>query len=288
MVGGGVYRTECLTSNGRVVTDWGAKGDIPYLWSPSRGNCRPHTLMRYVLGKVGVMSAASTLGQAYTPEFVRKVDAGSTAMAQLIPTLASLKTVGGFSHPRTQQAMLDLFQGQLNTLSANDLTTLSQENATAATHIRPVLTRLNALAASISAAVVNPSAFPGLPVDSKTFLADWNAYLRSTADALRNVSQALAGMHPFYNEFQQLIQAAYQTAQLRSTVQFDKLRAAVFKDLAPRYQRMQAAQQSLTGEKPIEQKLLSFVNASPDAQAIVTRVNHDDPSGFLASEFKRS
>lgn len=287
VVGGGVYRTDCVTSSG-PVTDWGPQGDIPYLWSPSDSRCRAHTLMRYVLGKVGVMSAVSSLDQAYTPELVRQVGAGSVAMAQLLPTFESLKAVGGFSDPSTQQAMLYLFQGQLGKLSANDLAALSQENSTAATDIGPVLMKLNALTASISGAVVDTNAFPGLPSDSKTFIAKWNGYLTSTATVLRNIGQALTGMKPFYNEFHQLIQAAYQTAQLHSTVQFDKVRSAVLNDMGPRYRRMQAAQQSLAGQKPIEQKFVSFVNGNQEAQVIVTRVNHDYPNGFLGAEFKRS
>jgi hypothetical protein len=286
LVGGGVYRTDCLLNNGQVVTDWGPKGDIPYLWSPGP-NCRAHALMRYVLGTVGVMSPAHTFDQT-SPELVRQVGRGSVAMAQLVPTFESLKTVGGFSDPNSQQAMLDLFQGQLGKLSASALQTISQENQTAAAHTAPVLRKLNALAASISGSVVDPRSLPGLSADSRTLLDDWNAYLTSTANSLRRVSGALSGMHPFYAEFQQLIEAAYQTAQLHSTAQFDKLRASVIKDMGPRYQRMQAAQQTLTGERSVEQKLVRFVDGSPDSQAIITRVNHGYPSGFLASEFKRS
>ena len=117
VVGGGVYRTDCLLSSGQLVTDWGPKGDIPYLWSPGP-NCRAHTLIRYVLGRVGVMSPARTLDQT-SPELVRQAGGGSVAMAQLVPTLESLKTVGGFSDPNSQQAMLDLFQGQLSKLRAS-------------------------------------------------------------------------------------------------------------------------------------------------------------------------
>ena len=231
VVGGGVYRTDCLLSSGQVVTDWGPKGDIPYLWS-SGPLCRAHTLIRSVLGTVGVMSPARTLDQALR-DLVRQVGGGSVAMAQLVPTLEALKTVGGFSDPNSQQAMLDLFQGQLSKLSASALQTISKENQMAAAHIGPVLTKLNALATSISGSVVDASSFPGSSADSKTFLEDWNAYLTWTASALRQVSGALSGMHPFYAEFQQLIEAAYQTARLHSTVQFDKRRASVIKDMGP-------------------------------------------------------
>ena len=286
VVGGGVYRTDCLMSNGQVVTDWGLQGDIPYLWSPGP-NCRAHTLTRYVLGKAGVMSPASTIEQT-PPALVRQVGAGSVAMARLLPALRSLKTTGGFSDPNSQQAMLDLFQGQLAKLGPADLQNLSQENQTAAAHIGPVRAKLNALAASLSHSVVDPGAFSGLPASAKTLLVDWNAYLTSTAGGLRQVSGALAGMRPFYTEFQQLIEAAYRTAQLHSTKQFDGLRASAIKDLGPRYQRMLDAQKTLAGERSVEQKLVRLVNGSADAQAIVTRVNNEYPSGLLASEFNRS
>jgi hypothetical protein len=34
MVGGGIYRTECILSNGTHAVEWGAEGAVPYLWSP--------------------------------------------------------------------------------------------------------------------------------------------------------------------------------------------------------------------------------------------------------------
>ena len=56
MLAGGVYRTECTFDTGQHTTSWGLEGDIPYLWSPGDGHCQAHTLTRYVLGKVGVMT----------------------------------------------------------------------------------------------------------------------------------------------------------------------------------------------------------------------------------------
>jgi hypothetical protein len=287
VVGGGVYRTDCVTSSGQVVTDWGAQ-DLPYVWSPGDSHCRAHTLIRFALGTVGVMSPVSTADHAYNAQLIQRVGAGSIAEAQLIPALESLKAVGGFSDASTQQALVYLFQGQLDKLGEPDLVKLAQENRTAATHIGPVLTKLNHLAASISGSTVNASVLTGLPDDSRTFSAHWNRYLTYTAGALRAVKQALTGMNPVYGEIQRLLHAAYDTAQLHSTAQFDKVRSAVFKDIGPRYAAMQTAQQTGNAARPVEQTLVKFVNGNQDAQVIVTRVNHDYPNGFLAQEFKGS
>ncbi len=55
VVGGGVYRTDCVSDSGQFTRTWGLEGDLPYLWSPGDNRCRAHTLTRFVLGKVGIM-----------------------------------------------------------------------------------------------------------------------------------------------------------------------------------------------------------------------------------------
>jgi hypothetical protein len=54
-VGGGVYRTDCVNSNGSLTRTRGIEGYIPYLWTPGNSSCQAHTLTRYVLGKVGIL-----------------------------------------------------------------------------------------------------------------------------------------------------------------------------------------------------------------------------------------
>jgi hypothetical protein len=56
VVGGGIYRTECIMGNGTHTVGWDAEGAVPYLWSPGDPRCRAHTLTRVLLGKAGVMS----------------------------------------------------------------------------------------------------------------------------------------------------------------------------------------------------------------------------------------
>ena len=55
VIGGGVYRTDCIYADGQMTQTWGLEGDIPYLWSPDDNRCQAHSLGRYVAGKVGVM-----------------------------------------------------------------------------------------------------------------------------------------------------------------------------------------------------------------------------------------
>jgi hypothetical protein len=55
VVGGGVYRTDCISNSGQLTRTWALEGDIPYLWSPGDNHCQAHTLTRYLLGKVGIM-----------------------------------------------------------------------------------------------------------------------------------------------------------------------------------------------------------------------------------------
>ena len=55
VIGGGVYRTDCISSSGQMTRTWGLEGDIPYLWSPSDSRCQTHSLGRYVAGKLDIM-----------------------------------------------------------------------------------------------------------------------------------------------------------------------------------------------------------------------------------------
>jgi len=91
-------------------------------------------------------------------------------------------------------------------------------------------------------------------------------------------------MSPMYDELPGLLRAARDTARLRSTVQFDKVRKGVLNDLRPRLEQVQNA----ANWGAVERRLVSFVNGSQQAQAVVTKVNHDYPNGWLAQEFKGS
>jgi hypothetical protein len=58
MIGGSVYRTECFRPNGVHTQGWELGDTFPYL-TAAHQDCANHTLTRYVLGKIGVMSDVS-------------------------------------------------------------------------------------------------------------------------------------------------------------------------------------------------------------------------------------
>jgi hypothetical protein len=246
-----------------------------------------------VLSVCGLSLAAcgvTSSEQAYTQPLIKQVGAGSVALGSLVTTLEAdvkAEASGMFSDPATQQATTHLVEGQLDKLSQSDLVRMASANHAAATQVGGVLAKLAQQAASLSGAAVNAGSHPNLPGGSTAFIADWDQYLMTTANYLRNIRKALAGVSPVYNEFQSLLRAAYDTAKLHSTVQFDKVRRAVFTDIGPRYAPMKNALQ--TGARAgtaVEHRLISFVNSNQEAEAIVTKVNQEYPSGFLAQEFK--
>lgn len=55
IIGGSVYRTECVLPNGELSHGWELGETIPYL-TGAHPNCEDHSLTRYVLGKTGAMS----------------------------------------------------------------------------------------------------------------------------------------------------------------------------------------------------------------------------------------
>jgi hypothetical protein len=59
IVGGSVYRTDCISDGGIHTRSWGLEGNFPYLWSPDDNRCEAHTLTRYLLGEVGLMGHVS-------------------------------------------------------------------------------------------------------------------------------------------------------------------------------------------------------------------------------------
>lgn len=243
-----------------------------------------------IVGALGVAGCGvTTTEQAYNAALIRQVGAGSVAAGRVLPTLQALaKTSGLFNDPGTSQAMVYLFKGRLDKLTEADLNRIGVANQEAAGASGGVVRKLDGLESALRASAVNANSFSSLPEGSKTFITRWNQYLATTASTLTADGAALMNLAPVYKEFPGLLQAARDTAELHSTVQFDKVRRAVLNDLRPRYQQMQNAMQGNTSALGTERQLVDFVNHNQQAQAIVTKVNHDDPSGWLAQEFKPS
>jgi hypothetical protein len=228
----------------------------------------------------------TTYEQAYSPKLIRQVGAGSVAEAKLLPTVQTLKTSPLFSDPGVSQAMQYLFDGRLNKLSEDDLNRMASVNRAAANATGPVVAQFNSLERAMRTSAVDTGSFGNLASGSKAFIERWNQYLRTNANALHGYGAAIRNFAPFYKEFPGLLRAARDTANLHSTVQFDKVRQAVLTDLKPRFQQMQSAMQSGKAAASSERQFFDFVNHNKQAQAIVTKVNHDYPGGWLAQDFK--
>lgn len=39
VLGGAIYRTDCISDSGTHTSSWGLEGYIPYLWSPGDNRC---------------------------------------------------------------------------------------------------------------------------------------------------------------------------------------------------------------------------------------------------------
>ena len=230
----------------------------------------------------------TTSQQVYSQALIKQVGAGSRAEAQLVPTVRAQTKTGLFSDPATSQATAYLLEGQLDKLSESDLAHIASASKHAANATGGIVAVFSKLQSAITAATVDRNSFTGLPDGSRTFIAEWDQYLTITAKALANLQSALTGMSPIYRKLPGLLRAARETARLRSTVQFDKVRRVVLNDLRPRIQQIQSAMQGNRSAAAVERQFVDFVNHNQQAQAIVTRVNHDYPTGWLAQQFQQS
>ncbi|MFZ0090488.1 MAG: hypothetical protein WAL63_13325 [Solirubrobacteraceae bacterium] len=230
----------------------------------------------------------TTLNQTYDASLIRQLGAGSNLVASVAPTLeAQAKGSNSFSDPRTSRATTLLIDGQLSKLTEADLVGLATANRRSATRFPLVLDKLDSLASSLVNARIDANAHRNLSTGAKHFIAAWNNSLTADATQARELRQALTTFAPGFNEFQALLRAAYDTAQLHSTVQFDNVTRQVINDILPRYRRVQGTIKEDAAGTPAEQKLIELVDSNQEAQAIVSKVNEHYPNGSLAQEFKR-
>lgn len=220
----------------------------------------------------------------------QQVGVGSVALANSVLALrAQITATGVYQDRSVQQATTYLFEGQLDKLRVADLSRIGSVNHNAAAHFDDNLRLLDRVAASLSGSVVKASAYQSLPDGSRTFLADWNQDLRIEAAGITRARNAFVGVRPFFGEMQSLLRAAYNTTQLRSTVQFEKVRGRLTEDIRSRFPDLDGV--VAAGNRNVdaaERRLVSFVNNNREAQAIVDKVNQQYPRGWLAQEFKRA
>ena len=237
----------------------------------------------------GVTTSGVTSSEpVYTPALIKQVGVGSVALANSAPAIrAQAKATGVLQDRSLQQAETYLFEGRLDKLRLADLSRMASSNHNAAAHFDDNLRKVDRVAASLSGAVVNASAYQRLPDGSKTFLADWNQELRTEAAGLTHGRNALVGARPFFGEMQSLLRAAYNTAQLRSTVQFDKVRRRFIADVRSRFPDVDGVVAAdHRRADAAERTLISLVNNNREAQAIFEKVNQEYPHGWLAQEFR--
>lgn len=245
-----------------------------------------------ILSACGLLCAAcgvtTVQPAAFTQTLIGQVGAGSVVLANSAVKLkADENTAGALTSPATEQATAYLTQGRLDKLSVGDLTRIASANRAAATYFPHILATIAGFAASIRRAMVSGSSYRHLSDGSRTFIADWDEYLTTSANSFDAVRRAFIGTGPVFNDLQSMLRAAYDTSALHSAVQFDKVRRSALGDVSRRFTRMQSETASAArSDAAAERKLVSFVNRNQEAQAIVTKVNQRYRNGILAGEFK--
>ncbi len=282
VVGGGVYRNDCATRTGPREKGWELGGTFPYLQGPHAG-CENHSLTRYVLGKVGVMSDVEP---TFNATLVRQVGASSLELAAVVPALhAATHYPGSFNEPTLEGLVLDLLKGQLNKLSAHDIVLLAEANRNTVTHMESDLTTVKRLDTGLAAARINPGAYHKLTSDEQTFIADWDAYVASATAVLQLARSAILAYAPTVNEFQALLKAATQYS--RSTASFANVRSHYLTSVARISTELQRQKKAIAAATtPPEQTFAALVRKNTTARAIVEAVNAQYPHGVLAQEFK--
>jgi len=285
IVGGGVYRTDCVTKSGTHEKSWRLGDTIPYL-TGAREGCKQDSLTRYVLGKVGVMSDVEP---TYSASLIRKIGAGSTDLASFAPTLQSASHFpGSLNEPKLEALLLLLLKGQLNKLSAHDIVLLGEANQKTAQHLLgAVKTVETTFSSRLDSDHLDPKVYGVLSDGARHFVASWNLLLRSSAIALDREGLALESSYPTLEEFRTLLLAALRTRHSQSNNEFHKLKVRYFAAAARVGRKFRNTKNEVAAEiEKAFQKLDRLVRHSQEARAIVEEVNERYPHGELAQEFK--
>jgi hypothetical protein len=287
LIGGGIYRTVCIGSTGQRITSWSAEGDVPYFWSPGSG-CEAHTLTRFVLGKVGILSDIST-DTIYTPSLISDVASGSLALERIAGAL-NPQAIAAANPSRTasDRAAGLLISGQLRSLHESDLRTVAALNLASENRLRQFVQKLRSIRSEIAASEVDPAQYTSLSGGAKAFIAAWNTYLTANTGRLALVLSALSRLRPVYGETTALIAAAGAALHGGSRTGFDIARLKVLHDIVRRADGFKAELAPvLTGTAP-ERNFAGRVSSSADARAIIAAVNRQEPTGWLATQRARA
>lgn len=284
VVGGGVYRTDCDTHTGAHAKGWELGGTLPFLQS-AHADCENHSLMRYALGKVGVMPDVEP---TYNIALIREIGAGSTDLASFIPLVHSASHFAGSLHePRLEALTVLLFKGELNKLTVHDIALLAEANRRTEARITPGLSAIKSLDTRLHTDLIGPSGTRSH--DAAHLVGAWNVYLRTFAVLLTREGLIVTReSRPTLEGFQTLLRAALSTQRAQSTRGFHEVRVRYLALAVRVTEEGKSAIKAASAElRAAGQHLEDTVRHSHEAQGIVEQVNARYPHGALTEQFKR-
>lgn len=84
LVGGNVYRTDCLTARGTLTQSWSFTFDVPFVFNPSETGCTVHVGTRIALNAIGI--------DTFKPSTPELIAAKAATIANVDPYWPQLKT----------------------------------------------------------------------------------------------------------------------------------------------------------------------------------------------------
>lgn len=228
----------------------------------------------------------TTIDRTYNDNLIRQVGAGSTTLKGAADTIRSAITTAGTANAgfATDHAAGLLLRGQLDQLSENDLQHMHALNQASESRLDAFVARLGDTGTTLVRSQVNSGEFASLSAGAHSFIARWDEYVLANANAMRAIGHGLTKMRPVFAELERLLQAARDTARLKSTVAFDRLRDRFLRDTLRSGNAFKAyAVQDVTQAVAAGKNLFDLVNTSQEARAIFDKVNQTYPSGVLAA-----
>jgi hypothetical protein len=170
-----------------------------------------------------------TTDRTYNDSLIKQVGAGSTTLKDVEDATRSAITTagaanGGPGFTTTDHAAVLLLRGQLGQVNEQDLQHMHALNHASEIRFDAFVARLGDAGTTLARSQVNSCEFASLSAGAHSFIARWDEYMLANANAMRAIGHGLTKMRPVFAELERLLQAARDTARLKSTVAFDRLR----------------------------------------------------------------
>jgi hypothetical protein len=245
------------------------------------------TILAVLVGLCGC-GVTTTIDRTYNDSLIQQVGAGSTAVKGVEDAIRSAITAGAANAgSATDHAAVLLLRGQLSRLNEQDLQHMHALNQASEIRLDAFVARLGIAGTALARSQVNPGKFASLSAGAHSFIASWNEYVLANENAAHAVRHGFTKARPVFAELERLLQAARDTARLKSTVVFDRLRDRFVLDTTSNGNAFKVyAVQALTQVDAAGKKLFDLINTNHEARAIFDRVNQTYPSGFLAASAK--